>query len=265
MANTPGGGHQPAHSTAQPRAAPAANLAVVAHGLGKTHADARPHRRSQPHQQRGVAVLGGHGGSKQRRQRAHAAVHQPRQPGLDNLHHELSPRLLTLAVPGVFGQVNLRQLAGLGLVALLGGGQVAQQFAGVGVAAAAGRQHVKALVLAFQLLRHLPQPLHIQPGPQPDGLGTDEPLHILAPKQRNMVTEALFIQVNQSAPVFVLLARHVGKQRGGIGKSLPHPLGHIAVHPAVFLLAANRQRQNLALAQAVKLTPVTPEQCSQHG
>ena len=77
---------------------------------------------------------------------------------------------------------------------------------------------------------------------------------MLALDQRDVFAEFLAVQLDQPAPVHVLLARHVGEHLGGGGIVGAQPLGEVEVDAAVLLLGGNRQRQDFALAQLVEIT-----------
>ena len=136
------------------RRAAARQLAVVMRGFGEAHRDAGADRGRQADQEGLPGVLRGEGGGEDRRQRRHRAVHQAGQPRLHIGQDELPPlglRLLPAARPA--GACLQSEPAGQRLVRLLGGGEIAEQLARLGVARALRRLDVEAVRVGLHLLR----------------------------------------------------------------------------------------------------------------
>jgi hypothetical protein len=67
-----------------------------------------------------------------------------------------------------------------------------------------------------------------------------------------VVAELFDVKVDQAAPVFVFLHRHIGEQMGAGGIVLAQAVSEIRIDAAVLLFAADRQGEQLALAEIGK-------------
>jgi len=100
------------------------------------------------------------------------------------------------------------------------------------------------------LLAHDVQP---ERGGLPDRAALDEPAYVLPPHERQMLAELLPEQVEQHAPVVVLLHRHLAEHLGAGGEGRAQALGEIGVDAAVLLLAIDGQCEDLAFAQFAEI------------
>ncbi|MGY4327844.1 hypothetical protein ACVWWG_002261 [Bradyrhizobium sp. LB7.2] len=67
-----------------------------------------------------------------------------------------------------------------------------------------------------------------------------------------MLTEALFVEFEQTTPVAAFLLGHLLEYLGRVRIALPEILGEGHVDAAVFLLGGNRDREHLAFGQIGK-------------
>ena len=81
----------------------------------------------------------------------------------------------------------------------------------------------------------------------PDGLRWDIAADVLAPHQRNVVAKFRYEQIDESAPVTVLLRRHLVEHFGACGVIVVQAIGEIGENARVLLLVADGEGQNLAL------------------
>ena len=92
--------HQPADHTAQIGVAAAGQAAVVREGLGEAHADGRPHRGRQAHQECRPGLVGLPCSECRGKKRRQASIRKPSikptNPGLNHLKQEELPGRLSL-------------------------------------------------------------------------------------------------------------------------------------------------------------------------
>jgi hypothetical protein len=84
---------------------------------------------------------------------------------------------------------------------------------------------------------------------QPQGPAADEAAHVLAPDHRDVLAELPPEQVDQRPPVAALLLGHLLEHLGRGRVRVAQALGVVAEDPPVLLLQADRERQDLALAE----------------
>lgn len=133
MAEAADCGHQPRRETPLQRRSPPGDDAVVMRGFGKSHRDAGAHRRREADSERRRCRLRREGRGEDRRQRRHRTVHQAREARLHPCQHELTPRLVVFLVARAARQRRDLKLFRLVLVLTLGGGEIAEQLARVGI------------------------------------------------------------------------------------------------------------------------------------
>jgi hypothetical protein len=189
----------------------------------------------------------------------------PAQPRLHEAQHEQPARGLVLRLPRVRRQIGLRQPFGGVLVLALRLRQIAQQLADGSVARPAGRAAIEALCLRFHDLRLLAHRIQPQRPDVPHRAVLDEPAHVAAPDQRDVLAEFLAEQVDQAPPVFAFLRRHFREDRGARREIRTQPVGEVGVDAAVLLLAADRQREHFPLAELVEIPHVPSSLCPTPG
>ena len=64
-----------------------------------------------------------------------------------------------------------------------------------------------------------------------------------------MFAELLPVQVQQPAPMLILLRHHIGEHLCGAGIGFPQPLGDVGIDARVLLLAADGERQDFTFGQ----------------
>jgi hypothetical protein len=179
-------------------------------------------------------------------------VHQADEPGLHDLKDEAALGVIVLLALGVVGQASFRDLFGGPFVLGFRGRQVSKQPADIRIRGPRRRLLVEPGRVLFHLLglqSYRPDALQAD---LPEFLAVNEPPDVLAPDQRNMFAEFGRIQIDQHPPMTVFFVGHVGKHTGRVGVVIPQSLREIGVDPAVLLLAADRQRQNLLLGQIIE-------------
>ena len=87
----------------------------------------------------------------------------------------------------------------------------------------------------------------------PDRLRWDVAADVLAPHQRNVIAEFRHEQIDEPAPVTVLLRRHLVEHFGACRVIVMQAIGEIGKNARVLLLIADGEGQNLALGQVVEL------------
>ena len=80
--------HEAAYCATRPRMTSSGKTAVVGQGLGKAHADASADGSSEANDEGVPGLVRGERRREDRRQRGNRAVHQPGQPGLNDLKDE---------------------------------------------------------------------------------------------------------------------------------------------------------------------------------
>src|SRR5689334_22377088 len=132
---------------------------------------------------------------------------------------------------------------------LLGGGEIEEELADGGIAAALGGLPVEAIVLKLHHLGALPDRIDAHVLHEPGGLVIDEAGDVVAADQRDEIAEFLAIGFGQPAAVLVLLLRHVGKDQRRGREAVAQGIGEGGVGAGVVILARNRERQQLLLGQ----------------
>ena len=254
MADPAGGGHQPADQAAQQRRAAPGQLAVVRQRLGEPHRDAGADRGGDADQEGVPRQVGRERGGEHRRQGRDRAVHQPDQSGLDHLQHEAAAGIVVLGLTLARRQAAQRDLARGLLVRVLGGGEVAQQTAHRRVGGAQRRLAIEARRIAFHLAGMTTHRLDAEALHLPGRLALHEAAHVLSAHQRDMRAETLRVQVDQGAPMTLLLQGHFVEDSGAVGKVLPKLMREVGVDASVLFLGGDRQGQQLALGQVVEFT-----------
>jgi hypothetical protein len=208
-------GHEPGDAAAQPRMPAPGERAVVGQRFRKPHRDAGADGGREADEKRLQSVRGRERGGKQRRQRRHRAVHQPGEARLHDLQHEHAPLHLGFGSARVPGQVLLAELVRQALVSRFGCREIAQELAHARV----GRALLCALVelprLIFALLGLVAHLVEAERPYHPDRLVLHEAAHVLAADERDVLAEALPIELDQPAAMLVLLLRQLGEDLGG--------------------------------------------------
>ena len=150
-------------------------------------------------------------------------------------------------------------------VPTLGRGEVAQERTGARVGRAAGGLEVEALGAALHRGGAAANLLEPQGPGEPVGLAHRVAPRLLAPDERDDLAEAPAVEGYELGAVAVLLARHALEHGGRGGMILPQPLRVGAVDAPVLLLGADRESEDLALAQRGERAPTeAPERAEGH-
>ena len=120
-------------------------------------------------------------------------------------------------------------------MACLGCRQIAQQFAGIGIARGGGSGAVKAFRVTLHLRGFFPDTVNPKVFDQPDGAAGVEARHMLAPDQRDDFAKAFAVQVDQTTAMFVFLGRHPVKYGCRSRKLGPQHLGVAAIDARIVL------------------------------
>ena len=127
------------------------------------------------------------------------------------------------------------QLACGMLVACLGCGQIAQQFAGIGILGALGRCQIKMLGPALHRFGLGADLLYPQIFHQPHRAAGVIACHMFAPDQWDHLAKAALVQGNQALAVAIFLGGHTIKHLGSVGELGAQPCGIAAVDARVIL------------------------------
>src|SRR5262245_24238397 len=140
-------------------------------------------------------------------------------------------------------------------MACLGVCQIAEQLAGFGIGRASCRSGIELLRLALHVGNLLSDPIETQILDQPDRAADIEVSDVLASQWNDEVSKPALVDIDQPAPMLILLrghavknssaAREVGPQLGGIGR----------IDPTVLLLCRDGERQYLPLRQVREASP----------
>jgi hypothetical protein len=191
----------------------------------------------------------GEGRSEQRGQCRHRSVHQPRQSGLHDLEHEQAPpRLFLLLARATIEDLLLETLCDR-FVATLGLGQIAEQLAHARVRGPFHGPLVEALRLELHDLGLLPHRVEAERTDHPYRPARDEPLHVLPPQERDVLTEFLAVKLDQPAAVGVLFTRHLGEHLGRSGVIVLQALGIIGVNAGILFLKRDGEGKDLLFGQ----------------
>ena len=139
------------------------------------------------------------------------------------------------------------------VVLLLFFGQVAEQLAGRSVAGAHQRPSIETRCGALHVARMRAHRVETQRPHLPDGLGGDIAADVLAPHQRNVVAEFRHEEIDQPAPVTVLLRRHLVEHFGACRIIVVQTIGEIGEDARVLLLVADGEGEDFAFGQIVEL------------
>ena len=88
----------------------------------------------------------------------------------------------------------------------------------------------------------------------PNRLALDEAAYVLAPDQRNVLTELAAVNVQQASAMFALLSRHLCEDVRTACIVTAQPLGNVQVDTAVLFLVGNRQGKDFTFAQFGKIS-----------
>ncbi len=77
----------------------------------------------------------------------------------------------------------------------------------------------------------------------------DESLYVLAANQRNVIAEALLVEVDQALAMPGLFGLHVLEHFRGGGVGVAQTVGEVAVHAGVLFFELDREREDLLLAE----------------
>ncbi len=154
-----------------------------------------------------------------------------------------------LLAPRIRIEMLGRKVIGAGLVLALRGGKIAQKLAGVGILGLLGGAPVEFRRLALHRLGFVADAVEAEILNQPDRTPGIEPGHMLAPDERDDITEARPVPVDQPVAVDVLFLRHRVEdfRRGGI--VFPQALGIAAVDARVVLLGRDGEREDFLFVQ----------------
>ena len=194
-------------------------------------------------------VVGRERRREHRRERRHRTVHQADEAGLDDLQDEPPALVLLFAVADGLGQQFLLEAGGDLVVLLLGLGEVAEQLADRGVGCARQGLPVEAGRGALHFARVRAHGLEAQGPHLPHRLRRDIAADVLPPNQRNMFAEIRCEEIDEPAPVNVLLRRHLVEHFGAVRVVVVQAVGEIGVDAQVLLLIADGEREDLAFGQ----------------
>ena len=85
------------------------------------------------------------------------------------------------------------------------------------------------------------------------GVALDKTLYILAANERDVFSEFLAIQLNQSAAVSGFFGLHAFEYGGGSREVLAQSFGEIGEDAFIFFFQGNGQRQNFALGKSLEV------------
>ena len=210
-------------------------------------------RGGEPDHKRVPRIVGRESRGEHRRERRHRTVHQADQAGLDDLQDKPPALVLGFVAPGGVGQHSLLEAGGELVVLVLVLGEIAEQLAdrrvgragqGLTVEARRGALHVvSVLARRFEAER-----LHL-----PNRLLRNIAADVLAAHERNVVAEFRHEEIDEPAPMRVLLGRHLVEHFGGRRVIVVQAVGEIGENARVLLLVADGEGQDLALGEIVEI------------
>ena len=139
------------------------------------------------------------------------------------------------------------------IVLLLLLGEIAQELAGRSVGRARQRLSIKASGGALHLARVRAHDVEPQGPLMPHRLLRDVAADVIPAHERNVVAEFRHEQVDEPAPVVVLLGRHLVEHFGACRVVVVQPVGEIGENARVLLLIADGESQNLTLGQVIEI------------
>ena len=164
-----------------------------------------------------------------RRQSRDRSIHQTGQAGLHDLEHEETPVRFVFFPLDVGTQLLLSQFVGPVFVRAFFLREIVEQLAHSDILSPAGRSFIKPAALHLQRAGLVAHHIQAQRADQPHGLARNEPLHVLPTDERNVLAEALPVQLEQPAPVARFFAAHAVENGSRGRKVLPEAFGVVGV------------------------------------
>jgi len=127
-----------------------------------------------------------------------------------------------------------------------------QQFAHVHIAGAAGGTRIKAARLHLHDFGLATGDFHAKRPHHPDRAALQESADIFAPDRRNVIAEALLKEREQTVAVDRFFGAHFLEHLGGCGVGVAQRIRELAVNPAVFLFAGNREGEDFSFSQILE-------------
>ena len=125
-------------------------------------------------------------------------------------------------------------------------GEIAQELADAGVAHLLDRAFIKTAGFEFHHFHLLAHFVNAQWLHQPHRPPLDKTLHVLPANERDVLAEALPINIDQAGAVLRFFLPHLVEDLGGVGIGFPQTIGKIRINAAVLFFQRNGERQDLA-------------------
>src|SRR5580692_8837520 len=251
--NAPKSSHRATDQPSNPGMPAPRQTAVIRKRFSKSHADSRAGGRGEAHEECVIGTARRKSRRKNWRQRRYGTIHQPRQAGLHNLQHE-EPPLRFLFIGFYIGRkLFLVQFLGSLFVFALFIDEIVKQLPDAGILRALRRLFIEAARLHFHGAGFLAHRLDTQRTNQPKRGTLHKSAHVLPPDEGDMFAKLLAEEFDQPPAVPRFLLAHPLKHCRGRGVIRPQPFGKIRVYPLIFFFQRNRQSQNFAFREFLKL------------
>jgi RNase adapter protein RapZ len=226
---------------------------VIGKRLGKSHADSRAHRCSEPDPESIPTICRGERCGENWSQRRYRTIDQSRESGLNDLQNEeasLRPLFIGFHIGRKLFLVQfLRALFVLAFFV----DKIVEQLPDAGVLSARRRLFVKPARFHFHRAGFLADRVDAQRAHQPKRRTLHESADVLAANQGNVFAKLLLKELDQPSAVPRFLFAHTLEHRRRCGIVLPQAFREVGVHTFVFLLQSNGQGEHFAFGKFVKL------------